>query len=154
MAMEPKTLASILDELDAFHKRLIAHLQHCLEQCPNERERLLLDFIIDHEEWLSSSLSGLEERQYDNALDTWFYEYTDRHAILFARVDEIPFHKMSYDAIAEKIRDINEQVIDLFQHLKERSESKSSEKAVDELLYHVSANAKTLSKETANTQGF
>lgn len=154
MAMEPKTLATILDEVDAFHQRLIAHLQHCRKQCTNERERLLLDFIIDHEEWLSSSLSSLERQQYGNALNTWFYEYTDRHAILFARVDEIPFHEMPYDAIAEKIRDINEQIIDLFQHLKERSESKSAEKALDELLYHVSTNAKTLSKETANTEGF
>lgn len=154
MVMEPKTLGNILDETEAFHERLVAHLKRCTEQCENERERMLLDFITDHEQWLSSSLEGLQREQHDSALNTWFYEYTDRHAVLFSKPEEIAFNKMSYDEICEKIRNINNDIIDLYQHLKERAESKDSEAALNELLYHLNANAKNLSKETANTSGF
>lgn len=153
MAMEPKTLENILDEVDAFHQRLVAHLRHCTEVCENEREGMLLDFVSDHEQWLSSSLEGFERTQYEGALNTWYYEYTDRHAILFSNPEEIPFDKMSYDEIAEKIRNINNEIIDLFEHLKGRSETKASEEAVDQMLTYLKANAKNLSQEIADTSG-
>lgn len=153
MAMEPKTLDTIFSETDAFHKRLVAHLRRCKDQAPNERERMLLDFICGHEHWLACSLEGLEHSQYESALDTWFYEYTDRHAILFSNPEDIPFEQMNYDDICEKIRLINNDIIDLFKHLKKRAESKSGEEALDQLLTHLTTNAKNLSQETANTAG-
>lgn len=153
MAMEPKTLDTILEETEAFNQRLVNHLRDSRDRCKNERERMLLDFITDHEHWLSSSLAGLDRQQSDSALNTWYYEYTDRHAVLFSRPEEIPFDTMSYDEICETIRNINNDIIDLFEHLKERSESKDSEDALAELLHHLKTNARNLSQETANTAG-
>lgn len=153
MTMEPKTLETILEETEAFHQRLVRHLQHCTEKHPNERERMLLHFITDHEHWLASSLEALDRQQYEGALNTWYYEYTDRHAVLFSNPEDIPFHQMDYEDIAEKIRTINNDIIDLFEYLKGRSESGATEEAMDELLYHVKANSKTLSQETADTSG-
>lgn len=153
MAMEPKTLDTILTETDAFHKRLIAHLRSCKERAPSERERMLLDFICDHEQWLACSLNGLERSQHEGAMNTWFYEYTDRHAILYSNPEDIHFEQMGYDEICEQIRQINNDIIDVFEHLKERSESKASEEALDQLLTHLTTNAKNLSQETANTAG-
>lgn len=153
MAMEPKTLETILDETEAYHGRLMAHLKHCRDKASGERERMLLDYIVDHEQWISSALYGLERKQYAGAMNTWFYEYTDRHAILFSDPEQIPFHEMPYEAINEEILEINDQIIDLFEHLKQRSESKGSEEALGELLYHLKANAKNLSQGAADTEG-
>lgn len=153
MTMEPKTLANILDEAVAYHKRLVAHLRHCQGKATGERQKMLLDFIADHEEWMCTSLNGLESVQDKASLETWFYEYTDRNAILFSRPEEIPFHTMSYDEISEQILEINEQLVDLFRYLKGRSETKASEEATGELLHHMATNTKSLSKKIADTEG-
>ena len=153
MTMEPKTLATILDEAVAYHERLVAHLRDCQAKATGEREKMLLDFVADHEEWMCSSLNGLESVQDKSSLKTWFYEYTDRNAVLFSRPEEIPFHTLSYDEISEQILEINQQLIDLFHYLKARSESKASEEATGELLYHMTTNTKSLSKKIADTEG-
>lgn len=153
MTMEPKTLETILNETEAFHQRLVTHLRRCTEKHPNERERMLLHFITDHENWLSSSLEALDKEQYQGALNTWYYEYSDRDSVLFSNPEDIPFDKMDYDDICEKIRNINNDIISVFEYLKGRAESKATEEAIGELLYHVKANAKNLSQETADTSG-
>lgn len=153
MAMEPKTLATILDEANDYHRRLVAHLKQCAEHCESEREAMLLHFVVEHEQWLASSLAGLELRQRDSALNTWFYEYTDRHEILFSDPSTIHFEYMPYNEICEKLRTINNEIIDLFEHLRERAENKDSEEALRELTSHLAANAKNLAQETANTEG-
>lgn len=153
MAMEPKTLETILDETEAYHGRLMSHLKHCREKTQGEREQMLLDYIIEHEQWISSAMYGLERKQYAGAMNTWFYEYTDRHVILFSEPAKIPFHELAYDEINEQLLEINNKIIDLFEHLKERAESKNSEEALSELLSTIKANAKNLSMGAADTEG-
>ena len=154
MAMEPKTLSTIARETEQLYQKLLDHLKKSRDICSTEKERILIDYIIDREHWLAVSFNDLETAQYNGALNTWYYEYTDRHNILISNPADIPFSQMSYEDICEALRQFNADIIDLFTHLKERSECEASTLATDTLLQHISINAKQMSQEIANQEGF
>ena len=153
MTMTPKTLQDIVDETRAFHQRLISHLSLCKLYCPTEREKMLLNFIVEQSNLLSSSLTGLENIQDKESFRTWLYEYSDGYTILQTQPENIAFNTMEYGEICETIRQINNQIIDLYEEINQRSHSPKPEMATAVLLEYMQANTKQMAEQTANVEG-
>lgn len=154
MPMEPKPLKDAISDVELFNRRLLAHLIMCRKKCQKTREAMLLDFLIERQTWLASTFEKLEQRCYGDEQEAWFYIYTDDYSVVYSSPEEIPFQDMDYEAICEKIKSINDQVIDFLGYLHERSESKEPEEVTQALLHHAITNMRYIERSAANSQSF
>lgn len=134
MAMEPKTMADVLQLTQDWHHQISKHLEDSADDTSSERNQMLLDYLSEHEEKLSKTLETFRETADLRALDTWFYEYTDRHKVIHEDPHEIPFSEMSNHEITGKIGKLHDELVDLYHHLHERAESETAKDVLAQLL--------------------
>ncbi len=134
MVMESKTMEDILKLTQAWHAQLSHHLQENADNASSERNKMLLDYLSDHEARLSDILQTFREKADLRALDTWLYEYTDRHKIIHQDPREVPFNQMSDKEISGKIAELHQGLVDLYTHLYSRAESHSARDTLGQLL--------------------
>lgn len=134
MAMEPKTMADVLKLTQDWHHEISKHLEESADETDSERNQMLLDYLSEHEEKLSKTLESFQETADLRALDTWFYEYTDRHKVIHEDPHKIPFSEMSNHEITGKIGKLHDELVDLYKHLHERAESETAKDVLAQLL--------------------
>lgn len=152
MPMKPKPLKDAIEDVELFNRRLLAHLVLCRQKCSKERECMLLDFLVERQEWLTDTFESLEKDCFSDAQEAWFYIYTDDHSIVYSRPEEIPFHRMGYDDICKSIKSMNDQVVEFLEYLHERSESKAPEETTQALLDHALNNMRHIERSAANKE--
>lgn len=134
MAMEPKTMSDVLELTRRWHKQLSQHLHSSADETGSERNDMLLEYLSEHEQKLAETLEYFQRDADIEALNTWFYEYTDRHKIIHRDPHEIPFTRMSNDEITGEIAVLHNQLVDLYRHLHERAESETAREVLQQLL--------------------
>lgn len=134
MAMEPKTMSDVLKLTQDWHHEISKHLQNNAESTDSERNQMLLDYLSEHEEKLSKTLETFREKADLGALDTWLYEYTDRHKIIHQDPRDIPFKQMSSEEITGEIGQLHNELVDLYNHLHKRAESDAARDVLAQLL--------------------
>ncbi len=144
MAMEPKTMADVLKLTQDWHHEISKHLQSSAEDTDSERNEMLLNYLSGHEDKLSKTLATFLEKADLRALDTWLYEYTDRHKVIHQDPSDIPFSKMSNDEITGEIGQLHDQLVDLYTHLHERAESDTARDILAQLLDIEESESKTI----------
>ncbi|MDO3380934.1 hypothetical protein [Gilvimarinus algae] len=152
MAMIPKTLDEVLSYTHAFHERLAYHLLQCQGRQPSEREQMLLLHLAQQEKKLASTIAKLQGAAHQGVLGTWYYEYTDRHPIAAFQPDSIDFSDMDCDAISATIAELHDQLVDLYRHMHDRSESNSAKEFTAELLDIQCSQAKLVSFDSGRVQ--
>jgi hypothetical protein len=145
--MQVETLKDVLAWTVKFHRNLSACLRHCAGSNQDARAKLLLDYLAQHEEKLSAIVSRFEETAETRALNTWCYDYLEKHPILHSTQCDAPFQDLEPDEIMAVITDQHEQVIDLYCYLHARADTEM----VRELMEHL----KSLEEQEARqmTQG-
>jgi hypothetical protein len=115
--MQVETLRDVLHWTKEFHQ----HLSQCLSQCAgkniDERAQMLLNYLSDHEKSLTKVISGFETSGDEHALNTWCYEYIQKHPIIRHVHCDAPFAELDAKQIMEVIADQHQQVIELYRHL-------------------------------------
>lgn len=145
MAMEPKTMSDVLKLTQDWHHEISKHLQSNAGNTGLERNQLLLDYLSEHEEKLSKTLETFRQKADLRALDTWFYEYTDRHKVVHQDPRDIPFSRMSNDEITGKIGQLHNELVDLYRHLHSRAESDAARDVLAQLLNIEESKSKIIS---------
>ena len=69
--MQVETLKDLLGWTQQYHHHLSACLEHCATKNDSERSRLLLDYLVKHEQHLEMLISGICDTASENALNTW-----------------------------------------------------------------------------------
>lgn len=134
MAMEPKTMSDVLELTRRWHQQLSQHLHSSAGETGSERNEMLLDYLSEHERKLAATIEDFQRDANLEALNTWLYEYTDRHKIIHRDPHQIPFTRMSTDQITGEIANLHDQLVDLYKHLHERAESDSARETLQQLL--------------------
>jgi len=132
--MQIETLRDVLHWTRNFHTQLQECLTHCSDINEDERAKLLLVYLSDHENKLIRVLDGFERTASLNALDTWCYEYVDKYPVQRHRACEANFTKMNSAEISTEISNLHEQVIGLYRHILDRATSESSRGLLSGLL--------------------
>jgi len=125
--LQIETLRDVLHWTRKFHQRLYHCFQHCVDEDENERARLLLAYLAEHENKLIRVLDGFEKTASSRALNTWCYEYVDRHPILRHKNCDSPFENMSTSEITAEVAHLHQEVINLYRYLNDRAESLSAQ---------------------------
>lgn len=132
--MQIETLRDVLHWTQKFHTRLQECLTHCTEVNEDERAKLLLVYLSDHENQLIRTLDRYEKTANVNALDTWCYEYIDKHPVQLHQNCSANFSDMSSVEISTEVSNLHGQVIELYRHILNRATSESSRELLSGLL--------------------
>ncbi|WP_308365889.1 MULTISPECIES: ATPase [unclassified Microbulbifer] len=131
--MQVETLKDVLVWTREFHRNLSDCLRHCALNNENSRAKLLLDYLAQHEQELSQIVSGFVETAETRALNTWCYDYMEKHPILHSAHCDAPFQDLEPDEIMGVITDQHEQVIDLYRYLHARADIEATRELMEEL---------------------
>jgi len=132
--MQIETLKDVLNWTRDFHQHLASCLHHCTNQHQTERAQLLLEYLAEHEQKLVAVLDGFTQSASVNALNTWCYEYLDKHPIVRHAQCDQPFAQMNTEEIISEIAGQHGQVIDLYRYLQSRAETASAQDLLAQLL--------------------
>lgn len=131
--MQVETLKDVLEWTRKFHSNLSDCLHQCAESNESERARLLLDYLAKHEDKLSGLVAEFEVGAEMKALNTWCYDYMEKHPILRSAGCDAPFQKLDAEEIMDVVTDQHEQVIDLYRYLHARADTESIRELVGNL---------------------
>ena len=119
--MQIETLKDVLHWTREFHQHLSQCLPHCADKNTDERARMVLAYLSDHEKSLSKVVNGFETSGDEHALKTWCYEYVEKHPIVRHAHCDAPFAELDATQIMAVIVDQHQQVIELYRYLASRA---------------------------------
>lgn len=99
----------------------------------DERARMILAYLSDHEKALTKVVSGFETSGDEHALNTWCYEYVAKHPIVRHAHCDAPFAELDATQIMEVIVDQHQQVIELYRYLASRADIPSAKELMESL---------------------
>jgi hypothetical protein len=129
--MQVETIRDVLNWTVLFHKNLKDSLKNSAKQNKDERARMILNYLSDHEESLEHIVQGFENAADENALDTWCYDYIEKHSIIEHIDTDSLFEELDMPQIMEKIVNHHEQVIELYIHIYSRVDIDSAKNLLD-----------------------
>lgn len=131
--MQVETLKDVLHWTREFHQHLSQCLSHCADKNTDERARMILGYLSDHEKTLSQLVSGFEKSGDEHALNTWCYEYVNKHPIVQHAHCDAPFADLDATQIMAVIVDQHQQVIELYRYLASRADIPSARELLEAL---------------------
>ncbi|WP_258807669.1 ATPase [Pseudidiomarina sp. CB1] len=147
--MQVETIRDVLHWTIAFHENLRDCLQHCAQLNKDERAKLILRYIAEHEDSLARIVKGFANTAEAKALNTWCYDYIDKHPIIHHGHCESPFQALDMPHIMEKTVDHHTHVIELFEHLHTRVDIDSAKELL-QTIQNVEENEIKRMVQTAN----
>jgi DNA integrity scanning protein DisA with diadenylate cyclase activity len=132
--MQVENLRDILDWTIDFHQQLSLCLADCANKNESERAKLLLDYLAQHEQRLTKVIMKFEKTASSNALNTWCYEYLDKHPIVKHKHTDAPFSDLNTLQITEIVIHMHQQVITLYRDLAAQTVVNSAHDLLEELL--------------------
>jgi len=132
--MQVENLKDVLDWTIKFHQQLSSCLADCAKKNDSERAKLLLDYLAQHEQALTKVIIEFEKTTSKNALNTWCYEYLDKHPIMKHKHTDVPFAELNTLQITETVIHMHQQVITLYRDLAAQTVASSAHELLEELL--------------------
>lgn len=132
--MQAENLKDVLDWTIDFHQQLSLCLADCAKKNESERAKLLLDYFAQHEQDLTKVITEFKKTASSNALNTWCYEYLDKHPIMKHKHTDIPFADLDTLKITETVIHMHQQVITLYRDLMAQIVVNSAHELLEELL--------------------
>lgn len=147
--MQVETIRDVLNWTISFHRNLKDCLLHCSKQNKDERSQMILRYLAEHEGSLERMVEGFENIADEKALNTWCYDYIDKHPIVEHGHCDSPFKEMDMSHIMEKTVNHHEQVLELYNHLYSRVDIDSAKELL-ETIQNVEENEIKRMVQTAN----
>lgn len=131
--MQIETLREVLHWTKEFHQHLSKCLSDCADKNTDERARMILAYLYDHEKILTRVVDGFEQSGDEHALNTWCYEYVQKHPITKHAGCDAPFGDLDATQIMKVIVDQHQQIIELYRYLASRAEIPSARELLETL---------------------
>ncbi|GAB3114895.1 ATPase [Aestuariicella hydrocarbonica] len=132
--MEIETLRDVLDWTRKFHEKLSQCLSNSVDKNSDERARMVMAYLADHEQALAKVIRGFESTGDEDALNTWFNEYVNKTPVLQKVHSKTPFANLNASQIMEVVADQHQQAIELYRYLARRADIDSAQEMLEALL--------------------
>lgn len=132
--MQVETLRDVINWTYEFHRHLTERLTEGASQTKSERCKMLLDYMSEHEQRLAHTVREYEKTGNEHALNTWCYEYLDKHPIIHHHYTDTQFSELSSINITQLVIHQHKQVIDLYRYLAERADIRVAKDLLNDLL--------------------
>lgn len=131
--MSNKTLQDMVEETQQFHLGMVRSMQMGYEQA-GERERMLLNYLMEHEQELARMVKRYGENASETALNTWVSAYTEQYPPEKYSPSVLSFSGMDTADIMTAVQEQHDRVINIYRHLGDFVEGSASE-LVGDLLH-------------------
>ncbi len=132
--MKIETLHDILDWTRKLHQQLSNRLLASAAVSTNERSKMLLEYLADHEQKLGQLLDAFENESDAKALNSWCYEFFQNNEVLAKQQSKLSFDTMTSDQIVEEVAALHNQVIDVYRQLADQFEVPAATDVIQQLL--------------------
>jgi rubrerythrin len=132
--MQVETLKDILQWTKEFHQHLSQRLSRGVDKNTDERARMMLAYLADHEKSLAKVLKNFVATGDEHALNTWCYEYVSKYPIVQNRYADASFADLDATQIMDVIVDQHQQVIEMYRYLAGRAEISAAREMLESLL--------------------
>lgn len=102
--MKVETIGQFIHWTHVYHEQLARCMLHCASQNSDPRATMLLQYIARHETELATILQAYLTTQFDNAINSWVYEYFQKS----------PLSAHEHDCQGEYIPLDSHQVLDIY----------------------------------------
>ncbi|MCR6652218.1 MAG: hypothetical protein NVV73_12295 [Cellvibrionaceae bacterium] len=128
--MSNKTLHDLIMWTEEFHLGMSRSLQMGSVHA-GERERLLLEYLIGHEQELAQLVNRYGENARATALNTWVSAYTEQYPPEKYSLPVLDIKGKDTAAIMADVQQQHDRVINIYRHLKDFVESSANELVSD-----------------------
>ena len=132
--MKVENLKDIINWTRESHESLAKCMKRCANENENSRARLLLSYLAEHEEKLSTVLDEFNKSGNENALNTWCIEYLDKNPVILHKDDDKPFAEMTADEIMGTISRHHQIIIELYKDLLRQAEIPEAKELFEQLV--------------------
>lgn len=132
--MEVKTFGDLVDWTRQLHEHLARCLTHCADQNEEERARMLLTYLADHENEMEFVVREFKRRADPKALNTYMYDYLEHKPIRTHRTCDAPYAELGFNEICREIFDFHDQVTNLYRNLIGKAEIPEAKELLEALL--------------------
>ncbi len=133
--MKVETIADVVHWAHDHHAALSASLEASVGEAEDERARLLLSYLADHERKLTELLDVMESDGDRKALHTWCYDFLDSYALERESEDDSPpWSELSTTDITLRIVKDHNNLLELYRHLHTLVDTDSARALVGELI--------------------
>jgi len=132
--VQVETLKEVLIWTQKFHRHLSQCLAHCANENENERARLLLRYLAEHEERLESLIDEIQQTASASALNTWCQEYVDKKPITAHLECQQPFSESNTGEISDVIFKLHNELTELYRFLYAQAGAPSALKLLKQLI--------------------
>lgn len=146
--MDIKTIGDLIDWSRQLHEHLARCLAHCADRHDEERARMLLDYLADHEAELERVVAEYERRADPKALKTYVYDYLEHRPIRTHRTCDAHYASLDVEGICREIFDFHDQVIDLYRSLVGKAAIPEAKQLLEALLELEEHEAMRLARQT------
>ena len=125
--MSNKTLRDMVEWTQQFHQDMADSMELSATQSTGERERMLLGYLVEHENELARMVGRYGENASDTALNTWVSAYMEQYPALEQPPTYPPFSGMNTAEIMTTVQEQHDRVINIYQHLEDFVQSSANE---------------------------
>ena len=115
--MQIEQIKDILDWIVDYHQQMTECYEHCSEQTESPRLKMLLEYLSEHENQLTQTISRYEEESDPRDLNTWCLEYMDKVPVLTHTLCEANLKELTADQIIARTANTHNQLMELYQYL-------------------------------------
>lgn len=117
--MPNRTLHDMIDWTRNFHQHMHAILSQSAQQTKNERARMLLEYLAEHEHTLAHTIRRFDETASDTASNTWVSDYKEQFPPSEHDHPDRPYASMTTEEIMHAVNEQHLRVIGRYQNLKD-----------------------------------
>lgn len=132
--MQIETLSDIIDWSRQVHQHLAEHVAKDADRQQNERAKMLMNYLADHESTLSQLLKRFEDTADAKALNTWCYEFISNHPLKIEAEHRRSYAEMGTQEIINSVMAKHKQVLELYRHLEEQADTNSVKELLAQLI--------------------
>lgn len=119
--MVTESIQDVLHWSTRFHTTLAYRLDKSQDYAPGDRERMLMNFLSEHEKLLADHYSRYQRADDMNPLKTWSHHYQQTYPKGWMRDFQEPYENMSTDEIVEDVEGQHHAVIQFYKTLKAKA---------------------------------
>ncbi len=125
--MSNVTLRDLVKETQQFHQDMAESLELAATKTDDERTRMLLQYLVGHENELARMVGRYAENASDTALNTWVSAYTEQYPQPDQPFQAPSFERMDTADIMTAVQEQHDRVINLYEHQEDFLQSSAHE---------------------------
>lgn len=121
--MPIETIKDVLDWGRRLHEELASIYQGASAESDDERTRLLLNYIADHENRLAEIIANYEKHDTTGKVDSWMRDYLEKNPFMAGMREVVTFNPMDSDSVLQATVAAHQQMIKMYRDLAENAKT-------------------------------